>query len=197
MTELREPESPPRDSSTEERLALIAEGATLTLEQAVRELLDVADDAMRSSSGVKRPDEVHGGAYLSRWRFARLRNALAARPPEEPPRGGWPVTDLRGARLRPEYLASTLRQVAADNDAAATDLELHIGALEAELAAVRAAPLRGPSPRLPDTFVERAIRAAQVMVDPNDDTAVMLSAFEASAIRRGVSAPALSGPHDP
>lgn len=109
------------DSSTEERLALIAEGSTLTLEQAVRELLDVADDAMRSISGVTRPDEAHGGAYLSRWRFARLRNALGSCPPP-----------------------------------------------------------------LPDTFVERAIHVARQHTKNAADATVMLSAFEASAIRRAV-----------
>lgn len=38
---------------------------------------------------------------------------------------------------------------------------------------------------LPDTFVERVYRTVQAMREPTDDATVTLSAFEASAIRRG------------
>lgn len=55
--------------------------------------------------------------------------------------------DAKAHRLTPEYLASTLRQLAADNDAAATDVELHIGALEAELAELRGSPAGASPPR--------------------------------------------------
>lgn len=106
--------------------------------------------------------------------------------------GGCParvVTELREPESLDEAaLAAAERAYWTDDGVSRHNLA---AAIQAYLGA---APLRGPSPRLPDTFVERAIRAAQVMVDPNDDTAVMLSAFEASAIRRGVSAPAPSGP---
>lgn len=51
---------------------------------------------------------------------------------------------------------------------------------------------RGPTdapPLLPDTFVERVVRIAQGMSEPNEDVMVRLSAFEASAIRRGSQEP--------
>jgi len=41
-----------------------------------------------------------------------------------------------------------------------------------------------PDGLLPDTFIERAVQVALAQAEPNDDTAVMLSAFEASFIRR-------------
>lgn len=37
---------------------------------------------------------------------------------------------------------------------------------------------------LPDTFVERVIQAAQHVFEPNADSMVILSAFEAAAIRQ-------------
>jgi len=57
--------------------------------------------------------------------------------------------DPRSHRLTPEYLKQVLRELASDNDAAATDVELHIGALEAELADLRGAGSAGsPAPGL-------------------------------------------------
>jgi len=41
--------------------------------------------------------------------------------------------------------------------------------------------------RLPDTFVERAIQVAHGLKEPIADHAVILTAFEASAIRRGLA----------
>lgn len=63
------------DPHGDERLALIAEGEKLTLQEAVREFLASADDCLRGSGQRPRPPEAHGGAYLSRWRFERLRRA--------------------------------------------------------------------------------------------------------------------------
>lgn len=64
-----------RDPHGDERLRLIAEGDTLTLQEAVRELLASCDDTLRGSGQRPRPPEAHGGAYLDRWRFERLRRA--------------------------------------------------------------------------------------------------------------------------
>lgn len=63
------------DPRGDERLALIAEGATLTLQEAVRELLACADDHLRGTGQTPRPPNAHGGAYMDRWRFERLRQA--------------------------------------------------------------------------------------------------------------------------
>ncbi len=59
------------------------------------------------------------------------------------------------------------------------------------------APPVPAAPRLPDTFIERAIQVAHGLKEPNADHAVILTAFEASAIRRGsayAAAPAPEGP---
>src|SRR5437899_8265052 len=47
-----------------------------------------------------------------------------------------------------------------------------------------APPAPSEAATLPDTFVERAYQVAQNMADPNVDAIVILSALEASAIRR-------------
>lgn len=63
------------DSQGDERLRLIAEGDTLTLAEAVRELFACVDDHLRGTGQTPRPPNAHGGCYLDRWRFERLRRA--------------------------------------------------------------------------------------------------------------------------
>ena len=64
-------------------------GAISNIETEVYDFLFAADDCMfRSADGKwrQRPPNSHGGAYLSQWRFERLRRALKERmePVETP-----------------------------------------------------------------------------------------------------------------
>jgi len=45
-------------------------------------------------------------------------------------------------------------------------------------------PASAPDGLLPDTFIERAVQVALKQEEPNEDATVLLSAFEASFIRR-------------
>ena len=56
-------------------------GDISTLETEVYDFLFAADDCMfqRDVGWKQRPPDSHGGAYLSQWRFERLRRALKER----------------------------------------------------------------------------------------------------------------------
>jgi hypothetical protein len=63
------------DANGDQRKVLIARGRGLSLRRAVQEFLRVADEMLEPE---RRPPEAHGGCYMSRWRFERLRQALKA-----------------------------------------------------------------------------------------------------------------------
>lgn len=82
--------------------------------------------------------------------------------------------DPTAHRLTPDFLATRLREIAADNDDAATDLELHIRALEAELAELRGSV--GEPPSAPsDEAIRRELKRIRKLADwPLDRTVIWL-----------------------